>query len=79
MLYIASYLGLGVPAVAAGFLIVRGPGLTDTALYYGGAVILLAGLALPGLLGPRPAPPPPAPHRERTAGLPSVPCERARR
>ena len=52
LLYIASYLGLGVPAVAAGFLIVHGLGLTDTALYYGGAVILLAGLALPGLLGP---------------------------
>jgi predicted MFS family arabinose efflux permease len=55
LLYIASYLGLGVPAVAAGFLIVHGLGLTDTALYYGGAVILLAGLALPGLLRGRPA------------------------
>src|ERR1700733_14804791 len=55
LLYIASYLGLGVPAVAAGFLIVHGLGLTDTALYYGGAVILLAGLALPGLLRSRPA------------------------
>jgi len=55
LLYIASYLGLGVPAVAAGFLIVHGLGLTDTALYYGGAVILLAGLALPGLLRARPA------------------------
>jgi predicted MFS family arabinose efflux permease len=53
LLYIASYLGLGVPAVAAGFLIVHGLGLTDTALYYGGAVILLAALALPGLLGSR--------------------------
>jgi MFS family permease len=53
LLYIVSYLGLGVPAVAAGFLIVHGLGLTDTALYYGGAVIALAGLALPGLLGHR--------------------------
>ena len=53
LLYIVSYLGLGVPAVAAGFLIVHGLGLTDTALYYGGAVIVLAGLALPGLLGHR--------------------------
>jgi MFS family permease len=51
LLYIVSYLGLGVPAVAAGFAIVHGGGLTDTALYYGGAVILLAALALPGLLG----------------------------
>ena len=43
LLYIVSYLGLGLPAVAAGFVIVHGGGLTDTALYYGGAVILLAG------------------------------------
>ena len=53
LLYIVSYLGLGLPAVAAGFLIVHGGGLTDTALYYGGAVILLAALALPGVLGAR--------------------------
>ena len=50
LLYIVSYLGLGVPAVAAGFVIVHGGGLTGTALFYGGAVILLAALALPGLL-----------------------------
>jgi MFS family permease len=53
LLYIVSYLGLGVPAVIAGFLIVHGLGLTDTALYYGGAVILLAALALPGVVGAR--------------------------
>ena len=50
LLYIVSYLGLGVPAVVAGFVIVHGGGLTGTALFYGGAVILLAALALPGLL-----------------------------
>ena len=50
LLYIVSYLGLGVPAVVAGFVIVHGGGLTDTAIYYGGAVILLAALALLGLL-----------------------------
>jgi len=50
LLYIVSYLGLGVPAVVAGFVIVHGGGLTGTALFYGGAVILLATLALPGLL-----------------------------
>ena len=78
LLYIASYLGLGVPAVAAGFLIVHGLGLTDTALYYGGAVILLAGLALPGLLGSgtraagRPA-------ARAAASMAPVPCERAQR
>ena len=50
LLYIVSYLGLGVPAVAAGFVIVHGGGLTGTAIYYGGAVIVLAALALLGLL-----------------------------
>ena len=55
LLYVVSYLGLGLPAVAAGFLVVHGGGLTDTARYYGAAVILLAALALPGLLNTRPA------------------------
>jgi hypothetical protein len=39
-----------VPAVVAGFVIVHGGGLTDTAIYYVGAVILLAAFALLGLL-----------------------------
>ena len=56
LLYIVSYLGLGVPAVAAGFVIVHGGGLTGTAIYYGGAVILLAVLALVGLLRVQPFP-----------------------
>jgi MFS family permease len=46
LLYIVSYLGLGLPAVAAGFLVVHGGGLTQTARYYGAAVIILAALAL---------------------------------
>jgi MFS family permease len=50
LVYIVSYLGLGLPAVVAGFVIVHGAGLTDTAIYYGGAVILLAAVALLGLL-----------------------------
>jgi len=54
LLYVVSYLGLGLPAVAAGFLVVHGGGLTDTARYYGAAVILLAALALLGLLSTRP-------------------------
>jgi hypothetical protein len=49
-----SYLGLGVPAVVAGFGVVHGGGLIDTARYYGAAVIALAGLALFGLLKSRP-------------------------
>jgi predicted MFS family arabinose efflux permease len=55
LLYVVSYLGLGVPAVAAGFGVVHGGGLIDTTRYYGGALIALAGLALFGLLKNRPA------------------------
>jgi MFS family permease len=79
LVYIVSYLGLGVPAVIAGFIIVHGAGLTDTAIYYGGAVIVLAGLALLGLLRVRipagaaersPATPGPAgPRRDRPRGV----------
>jgi predicted MFS family arabinose efflux permease len=49
LLYVVSYLGLGVPAVAAGFLIVHGAGLVDAARAYGVALIVLAALALVGL------------------------------
>ena len=54
LLYVVSYLGLGVPAVLAGFGVVHGGGLIDTARYYGAAVIGLAVLALFGLLKNRP-------------------------
>ena len=53
LLYVVSYLGLGVPAVLAGFGVVHGGGLIDTARYYGAAVIALAALALLGLLRSR--------------------------
>ena len=56
LLYVVSYLGLGVPAVLAGFGVVHGGGLIDTARYYGAAVIALAALALFGLLKNRPRP-----------------------
>jgi len=55
LLYVVSYLGLGVPAVLAGFGVVHGGGLIDTARYYGAAVIALAALALFGLLKKRPS------------------------
>jgi hypothetical protein len=51
---VVSYLGLGVPAVLAGYGVVHGGGLIDTARYYGAAVIALAALALFGLLKTRP-------------------------
>jgi predicted MFS family arabinose efflux permease len=55
LLYVVSYLGLGVPAVLAGFGVVHGGGLIDTARYYGVAVIALAVVALAGLLRTRPS------------------------
>ena len=54
LLYVVSYLGLGVPAVLAGFGVVHGGGLIDTTRYYGAAVMALAALALFGLLKTRP-------------------------
>jgi hypothetical protein len=54
LLYVVSYLGLGVPAVLAGFGVVHGGGLISTARYYGAAVIALAALALFGLTKNRP-------------------------
>src|SRR3984957_5208397 len=54
LLYVVSYLGLGVPAVLAGFGVVHLGGLIPTTRYYGAAVIVLAALALFGLLKTRP-------------------------
>lgn len=57
LLYVVSYLGMGVPAVIAGVLVVDGGGLLDTAREYGAAVIVLSAAALVGLLlGGRRAP-----------------------
>jgi hypothetical protein len=50
LLYVVCYLGLGVPSVIAGYLVVHAGGLTDTAREYGVAVIVLAALAGVGLL-----------------------------
>jgi MFS family permease len=54
LLYVVSYLGLGLPAVAAGFGVVHGGGLIDTTRYYGAALIALAAMALVGLAKNRP-------------------------
>ena len=45
-----SYLGLGVPAVAAGILAVHGPGLIGAAEYCDAALVPLAALTLLALL-----------------------------
>jgi MFS family permease len=50
LLYTVSYLGMGLPAVIAGFLVVHVGGLVDTAYEYGAVVVVLAALALPGLV-----------------------------
>ena len=55
LLYVVCYLGLGVPAVLAGFGVVHGGGLINTTRYYGAALIVLAALALFGLLKNRPS------------------------
>ncbi len=49
LLFTVSYLGLGVPAVAAGFLAVHGAGLTGAARDYGAALLVLAVLAVAAL------------------------------
>ena len=49
LLFVVSYLGMGVPAVAAGFLAVHGAGLTGAARDYCVALIVLAALALAAL------------------------------
>jgi predicted MFS family arabinose efflux permease len=49
LLFTVSYLGLGGPAVAAGFLAARGAGLTGAARDYGAALLVLAALAVAAL------------------------------
>jgi hypothetical protein len=53
LLYVVSYLGLGLPAVAAGFLTVHGQGLLGASREYGSALIVLAAVTLAGLLRTR--------------------------
>ncbi|MEU6654707.1 MFS transporter [Streptomyces sp. NPDC046900] len=53
LLYVVSYLGFGVPVVAAGFLIVHGAGLLGATRDYGVAVIVLAAVALLALMRAR--------------------------
>jgi hypothetical protein len=49
LLFVISYLGMGIPAVAAGFGATDGLGLLGAARIYGVALIILAALALAGL------------------------------
>jgi hypothetical protein len=49
LMYVVSYLAMGVPAVLAGFLVVDGGGVLATAREYGVGVMVLAALAFIGL------------------------------
>jgi MFS family permease len=49
LLFVVSYLGTGIPAVAAGFLAVHGAGLIGAARDYSVALIVLAALAFAAL------------------------------
>jgi MFS family permease len=57
IVYVISYLAMGLPAVVAGFVVVDGDGLLPTARGYSIAVMALSALALLGLIRPsrRPA------------------------
>jgi MFS family permease len=61
VLFTVSYLGLGVPAVAAGFAVAKGGGLVATSYEYGAAVIVLAVFAAANLVRLRKPTPPVAP------------------
>jgi hypothetical protein len=60
VVYVVSYLAMGLPAVIAGFVLVHERDLLATAAQYGAAVMVLAALALLGAARPvrRPAPAP---------------------
>jgi MFS family permease len=53
IVYVVSYLAMGVPAVIAGFLVVHDGGVLATAREYGIAVMILAALALAGVVSSR--------------------------
>lgn len=50
VVYVLSYLAMGLPAVIGGYLIVHAGGLVTTAREYGAAVVVLAALATAGVL-----------------------------
>ena len=52
VVYVISYLAMGLPAVIAGFLLVHEGDLLATAVQYGAAVMALAALALLGVARP---------------------------
>lgn len=57
VVYAISYLGFGLPTVAAGIIVVYGGGVATAAYEYGSAIMLLAVLALAGTFAADPTPP----------------------
>jgi len=53
VMFVVSYLAMGLPAVAAGFLVSRGSALLATAQNFGAMVALLSALALVGIMSNR--------------------------
>src|SRR5262249_41289345 len=55
VMFVVSYLAMGVPAVVAGFIVSHGGALLPTAPHFRAVVGTLAGVALLGtLMGPKP-------------------------
>jgi MFS family permease len=55
-IYLASYVALGLPAILAGVLVADGNGIVATSRGYGATIMLLAAIAMLGLIVQRPRP-----------------------
>ena len=53
VVFVVSYLAMGLPAIAAGFLVAHGSALLATAQHFGAVVAMLSTLALAGILSGR--------------------------
>jgi len=72
VVYVASYVGLGVPAILAGYLVVHGSGLRETVIEYGAGVVLLTVVAFVALLRGRAAAARSAAERATVTGAPAA-------
>jgi MFS family permease len=72
-IYLASYVALGLPAIIAGVLVVHGNSILTTSREYGATIMLLAALAMLGLIVQRLGPASRAKHGLRGAGVRCAP------
>jgi hypothetical protein len=56
IIYLVSYIALGLPVIGAGVLVVHGSGILSTSREYGATIMLLAALAMLGLILQRRSP-----------------------